>query len=573
MNTFRNLSIGKKLYTGFIAILCILIVLSVMTYNNFNKQQNSNNWDKHTYQVLMLLDDVMESMINMETGQRGFSLTGKDNSLEPYHSGKEQFDRSISEVMDLTSDNPIQQERLSNLKSISQEWVQIAESSIALRRNVTQGKGTLDDIVADEQAARGKTAFDSFRKAIAEIASVENQLLVQRTEDSRVLQATTKNMIIIGTLLASILSLLIAFMITRLITRPIFQIKQVAEQVADGNLDVSIHVTSKDEVGVLADAFKKMVEKTNAVMTNIQAASEQVASGSKQVSMSSISLSQGATEQASSVEQLTASLEEISAQTKDNAENANQANALVETARKNAEQGNAQMKEMLHAMDGINKASENISKIIKVIDEIAFQTNILALNAAVEAARAGQHGKGFAVVAEEVRNLAARSANAAKETTEMIEGSIKQVGDGTKIANETATALQMIVEDVAKVVDLVNNIAIASSEQASGVNQINLGLMQVSQVIQANTATSEESAAASEELSSQASRLMEQVNQFKLARSYASESYRGVEELPPEVLKMLETIGERRNVKPTPHPEGAALGKKIMLSDDEFGKY
>ncbi|WEK54653.1 MAG: methyl-accepting chemotaxis protein [Candidatus Cohnella colombiensis] len=524
--------------------------------------------------VLIALDGILENMINMETGQRGFALTGNEDSLDPYHNGKLSVDQYFSEVLELTSDNPQQQGRLAELNTIYHEWMKVAENSISLKRNVMQSQGSMDAIVADERAANGKSAFDRFRTKIAEISSAEKQLLEQRSKDTQALQSATELMIVVGTVIAAILSLLIAFIITRMITRPILGIKQVAEQVADGNLDVSIQVTSKDEIGVLAAAFKKMVERTNAVMLNIQSSSEQVASGSRQVSSSSMLLSQGATEQASSVEQLTASLEEISSQTKHNADNANQANVLVETAKKNAEQGNAQMKDMLHAMDGINKASENISKIIKVIDEIAFQTNILALNAAVEAARAGQHGKGFAVVAEEVRNLAARSANAAKETTEMIEGSIKQVGDGTRIANETATALQMIVEDVAKVVNLVNNIAIASSEQASGVNQINLGLMQVSQVIQANTATSEESAAASEELSSQANLLMEQVKQFKLGRnSMSSGTYRGIDELSPEVLRMLEAIGEKRSVKQAPPQEEAIVGKRILLSDDEFGKY
>ena len=184
-----------------------------------------------------------------------------------------------------------------------------------------------------------------------------------------------------------------------------------------------------------------------------------MASGSKNVSESSIALSQGATEQASSVEELSSSLEEVSAQTKLNAQNANRANDLTAKAKTEAAVGNDHMIEMLDAMKEINVSSTGISKIIKVIDEIAFQTNLLALNAAVEAARAGQHGKGFAVVAEEVRNLAARSAKAAKETTDMIEGSINKVNDGTEIANRTAEALTKIVETVTEVAELVEKIA------------------------------------------------------------------------------------------------------------------
>ncbi len=292
-------------------------------------------------------------------------------------------------------------------------------------------------------------------------------------------------------------------------------IHHVLSSISSGDLTIT---TNQEYVGEFVNIKKDMdeiISSLNQIISKISSAAVQVSSGSEMISQSSIALSQGATEQASSVEELTASLEQISSQTTLNASNADKANQLAVKARSNAENGNNRMDEMLKAMDAINVSSGNINKIIKVIDDIAFQTNILALNAAVEAARAGQHGKGFAVVAEEVRTLASRSASAAKETSEMIEGSIKNVETGIKIADETAKALKEIVSEVANVTDLVGSIAVASKEQALSIEQVNQGIMQVSQVVQNNAATSEETAAASTELSSQASQLREVVSVFK----------------------------------------------------------
>ena len=288
-----------------------------------------------------------------------------------------------------------------------------------------------------------------------------------------------------------------------------------------------------------------------------------------------MALSQGATEQASSIEELTASIEQVSTQTKINAENASKANGMAEQAKNYAVTGNEQMKEMLKAMDEINESSNNINKIIKVIDDIAFQTNILALNAAVEAARAGQYGKGFAVVAEEVRTLAGRSANAAKETTALIEDSIKKSEEGTRIARETAEALEKIVDSVESVSKLVSDINNASNEQAVAISQINQGVMQVSQVVQENSATSEESAAASEELSGQADLLYELISRFRLREDTVSRDKYG--EMSPEVARMLDNMTTKAK-------SGNALQEKgkqrtdvpksaISLNDMDFGKY
>jgi methyl-accepting chemotaxis protein len=292
-----------------------------------------------------------------------------------------------------------------------------------------------------------------------------------------------------------------------------------AARVADGDLTVEVPVRSEKDI--MGNCLSGLVKNLNDLAASIVKASDQVATGADLVSGSSTALSQGAAEQASVVQELSAALEQIAVKTQTNAQNARAANELVQKARDFAAGGRDRMKDMRRAMDEISTSSASIGKIIKAIDDIAFQTNILALNAAVEAARAGQHGKGFAVVANEVRTLAARSAKAASETADLIEGSYRKVEAGTSLAGETSEALDRIVEEVAKAAALVASIAEASNDQASGIEQVNKGIVEVTRVVQHNAATSEESAAASEELTAQAAALKEVVSVFQLRRSGA----------------------------------------------------
>ncbi|MBN2588303.1 MAG: methyl-accepting chemotaxis protein [Sedimentisphaerales bacterium] len=252
---------------------------------------------------------------------------------------------------------------------------------------------------------------------------------------------------------------------------------------------------------------RKITGKINLIVNQLSEGSEQVASASGQVSSASQSLAEGATEQAAGLEETSSSLEEMSAMTKQNADNAQQANTLAAEAKKSASTGTDSMIRMNKAIQDIQKSSDETAKIIKVIDEIAFQTNLLALNAAVEAARAGEAGKGFAVVAEEVRNLAMRSADAAKNTANMIEESVKNARNGVDIATEVGKVLDEIVSSVGKTTDLISEIAAASAEQAQGIDQVNTAVSQMDKVTQQNAANAEESASASEELSAQAEQM------------------------------------------------------------------
>jgi len=351
----------------------------------------------------------------------------------------------------------------------------------------------------------------------------------------------------------------------------------LAERIASGDLTATIEIVSDRDI--LGKALRKMTLRLQEVLAQVSESAGHVGSGADQVSASSYSLSEGTTEQAASLEQAASSIIEISSRTRSNAENAFRVSQFAEDARETAAQGAKEMANMTLAMEEINHASQSVAKIIKVIDEIAFQTNLLALNAAVEAARAGRHGKGFAVVAEEVRNLAGRSARAAKETSELIEGAVEKVRKGNTIVRQTGEALSQVMETAAKVAELVSEIADSCNEQAQNIDQVNQGLGQIDQVTQKNAATSEENASSAEELAGQASQLRQLLSWFKLDETESdsprisadhSPSGTSARNQPSDMMPV-----KSEDVRFPSQTDGRYMAPKdiISLDDEDFEEY
>ncbi|WP_107315557.1 methyl-accepting chemotaxis protein [Achromobacter xylosoxidans] len=518
-NLFGNLSIGTRLALGFGTVLALLLALTGLSQyelthiGGINRAITEQTWAKANAINIIDVTTRANARANLELIVNTDPRTA-ETLFARIDTNRKTIDQALETLRPLfrTED---ERQKLRLLEDVRGRYVKSFQGVGALLK-----RGERD---AARQRLLEETLplLDGLQDRVIEISRIQSAEMVDASADSqRVIDnAGMLNLILSG--LAVVLGGLFAWRVSKSITAPLAQAVSVAETVARGDLGQPILAVTRDETGRLLRALHDMQDKLAGAVRTIRAGSETISSAAGQIAAGNTDLSSRTEEQAASLEETAASMEELASTVKQNADNARQANQLAASASEVAQRGGAVVSAVVSTMGDISASSRKISEIVSVIDGIAFQTNILALNAAVEAARAGEQGKGFAVVAGEVRSLAQRSAQAAREVKTLIEASVSKVAEGAGQAENAGTTMQEVVASVKRVTDIMGEIAAASQEQASGIEQVNRAVSQMDEVTQQNAALVEEAAAAAGSMQDQAHALVRAVGVFRLSEDAA----------------------------------------------------
>ena len=519
-----DLKIATRLYLGYGILIGITSIVVAIAYDNVTALDSANDANVHTYKVLAEVDGAMEALVNIETGERGYALTGQEASLQPYTAGQQEFRQHLERSLALTADNEAQQGRLKQLAQHQRDWMAHAIEPVIAQRRAAAGDD-LSQVVATVKEGKGRAGMDAMRATVAQIRAAEDALLVKRAAQIEEARSAMRRTLIGGGLIAAVLAVFMAYQLGRNISIPLGRAVGLARKVAQGDLTTEVKVRTRDEAGELMAALKDMNASLVAIVSKVRAGTATIATAASEISAGNHDLSSRTEQQAASLEETASSMEELTSTVKQNADNARQANQLAASAADTAARGGEVVAEVVTTMGSINEASRKIADIITVIDGIAFQTNILALNAAVEAARAGEQGRGFAVVAGEVRNLAQRSAAAAKEIKGLIGDSVSRVEAGSRLVDQAGRTMDEVVASVKRVSNIIGEIAAASDEQREGIEQVNGSIVQMDQVTQQNAALVEQAAAAAAAMREQAAGLAQLVDTFQLAASATAQAH------------------------------------------------
>jgi len=517
-----KITTGRKIALAFGIIVIVSLIGSSLSITNFLKLRQANTWNVHSYQVMSVSDSMLTDMVNMETGVRGFVVSGNDNFLAPFNSGKTAFDQKYSQLRSMTADNAEQQQRLASLLELHKSVQGVDEQLIALRREVNSGKQPLETLTHFFQEGRDKAFMDRYRAIAAEFNGAEATLLAKRSAEVNSLAFATKMTLSLAGITTILLSIILGTIITRSIIRALGgepkAAADIAGMIAQGNLTVEIAVPVKGQSSLMG-SLEAMRMQLVTIVSGIQSSAELINNSASEIAQGNVDLAQRTEEQAAALEQTAASMEQLTATVRQNTDNARHANTQADTTSHVATQGGDVVKQVVETMRSISESSGKVAEIISVIEGIAFQTNILALNAAVEAARAGEGGRGFAVVAGEVRSLALRSSTAAKEIKDLITQSVEHVAKGSGLARQAGNTMEEIVKTVQGVTTIMGEITIASDEQSNGIGQVSIAVSQMDQVTQQNAALVQQVSSAAQGMLEQTVMLRDAVSIFRIEKS------------------------------------------------------